>query len=142
MSADRSDLSTGLEPTPSDPLRQELEEPGSTWTGFLYFELAKVWILLGLFILDSWIIVFWTELPGWEWALLPTLGAALYADFVVYRVLWYRPPDDDVYRFRPFQRTWIRPVRWGRWTPEAWRAKAGKDPYGNAPVGPDAREFL
>jgi hypothetical protein len=131
----------GVEPQEPEERARAIAEPGASWREFLFFELAKVWIVLGLFVLDSWIIIYWTQ-PLNVAALFLSLAAAIYLDFLLYRVLWYRPDPEESYLKREFRPTLIRPVRWGRWTPEAWRARDGRDPYGDAIVGPDPREFL
>ena len=68
--------------------------------------------------------------------------AAIYLELLLYRFLWYRPDPEEGYRATAFRPTWLRPVRYGRWTPEAFRAREGKDPFGDVAVGPDPREFL
>lgn len=114
-------------------------DPGPSWREWLYFEFLKVWIVLGFLIVDSWIAASWLgplNAPG----LTGSLALALYLEFLAYRYLWYRP---DIERFeRDFRPTWLRPVRVGRWTPEAWRLRAGQDPYPGVQSGPDPRDFL
>jgi hypothetical protein len=128
---------------PPDPATREkaIEAPGASWREFFFFELAKVWIMLGLFVVDSLILVYWTD-PFNPLALLASLFLAFYAELLLYRILWYRPNPEEGYLAREFRPTWIRPVRYGRWTPEAWRAKEGRDPFEDVVVGPDPREFL
>ena len=131
----------GVQAPDPETREQAVAEPGASWREFLYFELAKVWIVLGLFIVDSWILVYWTQ-PLNVGALLLSLAGAFYLEFLLYRVLWYRPNPEEGYLARVFKPTWFRPVRFGRWTPEAWRAREGRSPYDDVVVGPDPREFL
>jgi hypothetical protein len=131
----------GIQSPDAETRESAVSEPGASWKEFIYFELAKVWILLGLFIVDSWIIVYWTQPPNGG-ALLLSLAPAIYLEFLAYRVLWYRPNPEEAYLAREFKPTWLRPVRFGRWTPEAWRAREGHDPFSSVSVGPDPREFL
>ena len=118
-----------------------LEDPGASWREFVYFELAKVWIALSLFILDSWLVVFWWETP-YPLLAAPTLALAIYGEFLLYRYLWYQPDPEKEYLRKEFHATWLRLTRYGRWTPEAWRIRDGRDPFGEPPAGPDPREFL
>jgi len=131
----------GVQSPDPETRKKAIEEPGASWREFLYFELAKVWILLGLFIVDSWILLFWTEPPN-ALGLALSLAGAFYVEFLLYRFLWYRPDPEGEYLKREFHATWFRPARYGRWTPEAWRAREGRDPFGDVVVGPDPREFL
>ncbi len=104
--------------------RQALEDPGPTWREWFYYSASKWWIGLGLLILDAWLVAFWLE-NGVYVGIAPSLAVALYAEFLFARVLWYRPSDDGTGTGRGFHRSWLRPVPYGRWTPEADRVRAG-----------------
>ena len=118
---------------------EALAEPGPSWREWLYFEFLKVWIALAFLIVDSWIAASWLD-PFNAVGLFGSLALALYLEFLAYRCLWYRPDPERWQReFRP---SWFRPVRVGRWTPEAWRVRAGKEPFPGVATGPDPREFL
>ena len=118
-----------------------VEAAGPSWKEWFYFDFLRVWICLGLFIVDVLFIVVWLQ-PFNGVALVGTLVALVYLDFLVYQYLWHRPDPAKEDRARQFQPTWHRPVRFGRWTPETWRIREGHDPFGSASVGPDPREFL
>lgn len=119
--------------------QRALAERGPSWKEWFYFEFLKVWIVLGLLIVDSWIIAIWLD-PINVLAIVGSVAVVLYAEFLLYRCLWYRPDPD--HEPREFHRTYLRPVRFGRWTPEAWRVRAGLDPMPGSTGGPDPREFL
>lgn len=131
----------GIQPPDEETRRRALEAEGPSWREFVFFDLAKVWIVLGLFILDSWIAVACTE-AGLYLALVPALAPAVLAEYLLYRYLWFRPGPDDEPRPAEFRPTLRRPVRIGRWTPEAWAIRAGEDPFAGTPSGPDPKEFL
>ncbi|MCI4335171.1 MAG: hypothetical protein L3K04_06075, partial [Thermoplasmata archaeon] len=59
-----------------------------------------------------------------------------------YRLLWYRPDPDQESPHSEFHRSWYRLTRFGIWTPEADRVKAGGVPFPDARRGPDPSEFL
>ena len=119
-------------------------EPGPTWREYLYYEFLKVWILLGFFIVDVFLAVSWLE-PLNVAALVASLVAAFYLEFLAYRYLWYRPDLDTLNPRAPFHRTLTRPVQYGRWTPEADRVRNGLSPFGDAllpTTRSDPKEFL
>jgi hypothetical protein len=118
-----------------------LLDVGPTWREWAYYEAFKWWLALVLLIVDSWIIVQWFSW-GSELGLTLTLGLAIYAEYLLYRYLWTRPPPPATRRHEPFRRTWYRPVEIGRWTPEAafLRSHGGQ---GSLPdEGPSPEEFL
>ncbi|HTW39534.1 MAG TPA: hypothetical protein VMF04_01565 [Thermoplasmata archaeon] len=117
--------------------RKALEDPGPSWGEWFYQSAAKWWVGLAFFILDAWLIVECLDL-GSLLLILPTLAAALYAEFLLYRVLWYIPTD--VRRNRRFRRSWFRPVPYGRWTAEAEYYRA--HPVAVPTDGPSADDFL
>ncbi len=117
-----------------------LRDPGPSWKEWFYFDASKWWIGSGLLILDSWLVAFWFEvgsIPG----LVLSVAAAIYLEFLLARYLWHRPSDDPALSSGAFRPTWFRPVRYGRWTPEGFRVRAGLSPEtGEAPV--HGEEFL
>ena len=128
-----------LIPSLDEKTRQEaIEDPGPSWRDWFYYSFLKGWILLALFAVDSWIIAIWLQ-PVNVPAMAASLAGALYAEFLLYQVLWYRTPEETP--LRGFQRTWLTPVRHGLWTPEAAEGRLGIGPS-PVPAGPDPREFL
>jgi hypothetical protein len=117
-----------------------LQEPGPSWHEWFFFSASKMWVGIGLLILDTWIVVIFTEAGNYV-ALGLSLAAALYADFLLFRFLWYRPDPHTPAARGPFHPTWFRPVQYGRWTPEAERIRMGM-PVAAPEGGPDPREFL
>ena len=127
-----------LGPPPTAAERAKaLADPGLSWREWFYFSFAKTWIGLGFLIADSILIAGWSEARNWA-ALVLTLVPALYAEFLAFRVLWTRPGVEEE-RTTDFRPSWYRPVRVGRWTPEAWHPELDR---GLRPVGPDPNEFL
>lgn len=126
-------------PEPTSEERQEaLESPGPTWREYFYYSFLKVWIGLAFFIVDIWIIASWL-VPLNLVGMLLSLVVAIYVELLLYSYLWHRPHiDEDPKQFR---RSAMRPVFYGRWTPEADRVRAGKDALLSRP-GPDPKEFL
>ncbi len=130
----------GLPETTADERARAIAHPGPSWQEYFYFQFLKMWIALGFLILDAWIAVLFlepTDLP----AMAAALAGALYLEFLAYRYLWFRPALDESPHFQ-FRRTWSRPVRFGRWTPEMFRLREGLEPYLDGTRGPDPREFL
>lgn len=120
--------------------RRALEEAGPSWREYFFHSFAKVWLLLAFFVGDLFLIGTFGS-PFLPWALGPALALALYAEYLAYQYLWHRPDLDRMHEaFRP---TWARPVRFGRWTVEGERARAGLPaiPPGDEPH-PDPAEFL
>jgi hypothetical protein len=117
-----------------------LKEPGPSWRQWLYHTAFRGWYALGILIADANLIVFWIEAHSLLGGVL-SLVAALYAEFVLYAYLWYRPSPDHP-PARPFRRTWFRPREYGRWTPEADLVRSGYPIYTSGPEGPSPREFL
>jgi hypothetical protein len=95
--------------------RRALDDPGPTWREWALQSAAKWWIGLGFLIVDAWLIAGLYDLGVAAFVYVGSLALAFYAEFLVWRVLWYEPGD---FR-RKFRRTWYRPVAYGRWTPEA-----------------------
>ena len=128
--------------------KKALEEPGPSWRDWLYYEAFKWWLAIALLVVDSWVVAQWLELSATVGVNLAVVGAvlsilgAIYVEFLLYRYLWYRPhPDAPRLRRGQFRRSWMRPVEYGRWTPEAKRVREGLAAEPNA-TDIDANEFL
>ncbi|MGA8542997.1 MAG: hypothetical protein WB947_05620 [Thermoplasmata archaeon] len=117
--------------------RRALEDPGPSWREWFFQSAAKWWIGLVYLIVDAWVVVTFLE-AGLYAETVPAVIVALYLEFLLYRYLWYSP---DLSRSRGrFHRTWIQPVPFGRWTPEADAARA--HPSAASDAGPAPDEFL
>lgn len=134
-----SDLSASVAQTEEEEKRRALREPGPTWKEWLYFTAFRWWFGILFLIIDSWVAVEFLELGSWPLLVVATV-AAVYLEYLVYIYLWRRPEPGHRIGARPTHR-WP-PVEVGRWTPEAFAAKA----TGTRPVVPadtaDPREFL
>jgi hypothetical protein len=125
--------------------RLALLDPGPSWSQWFCFGAAKWYVVLGYLILLTWEIGYLlapTNAPVDE--VLPVVAVTLYGEFLLYRFLWYRPSSLAVSRSTRtggFHRSWLRPVQYGRWTPEGVNARAGRPPI-DPSQGPDPREFL
>jgi len=119
--------------------RRALQDPGPSWKEWWQYSGSKWWIGLGLFIGDIWLVLTWLEVGSVVGAVL-SIVAALYLEFLLYRFLWFRPSPEHPSPRGPFRRTWLRPVEFGRWTPEAELVRRG----GNLSrdQGPNPKEFL
>lgn len=118
------------------------QAPDLPWRDWAFYSGLKPWVGIGLFIIDAWIAAAWLE-AGNLLALAPSLALALYLEILLYQYLWYRPSGSGPRPRRAFHPTWIRPVPYGRWTPEAAQRRAGvPDGPGGPDMGPDPREFL
>ncbi len=132
---------SGYFPKLEGPLRERaIEDPGPTWGEWLIGPFAKVWLALGFFVVDSWIFVLWT-VPFNGTALVLSLAAALYLEFLGWRYLWFAPDREEDLKNLPFRPKWDHLTRFGRWTPQSRRLRAGQDPYGGAPTD-DISEFV
>ena len=131
----------GYLPKLEGPLREQaLKDTGPTWGEWLVGPFAKVWVALGLFVVDSWIFVVWA-VPINVAGLVLSLLAAVYLEFLLWRFLWYAPDREDDLRNLPFKPRWDRLTRFGRWTPQSSRLRAGQDPYESHRVD-DMSEFV
>jgi hypothetical protein len=120
--------------------RRALAEPGPSWREWWFFHASKWYVVLGLLVVDVWVVGSWLEI-GQVAAALISLPLLFYGDLLLYRYLYYRP-DLEVRRRRPaFHRTWLRPVEFGRWTPEAELLRAGGT-VAREGEGPNPEEFL
>jgi hypothetical protein len=120
--------------------RLALQDPGPSWGEWFYYDAAKWWVILGFLIVDAWVVVacFGSAVPL---ITLPAVVGALYVEFLTYRYLWYVPDADSPRIRRKFRPSWVRLVRYGRWTPEAAFAKASPA-AADAEAGPQPDEFL
>lgn len=120
---------------------EALAEPGPTWVQYFQREFLRwCWGLL-IILVDTLIIASFLD-PLLLAAMLPALAFATYLELLGYRYLWYRPDPDQESHHTKFVRTWLRPTRFGIWTPEAERVKAGQAPFPEGRVGPDPSEFF
>jgi hypothetical protein len=117
-----------------------LSEPGPSWREWLFYQALKWWLAIVLIIVDSWVVVFWVEYGSLS-GLLASIIVTIYAEFLLYRYLWYRPNPEQPRMRGKFRPTWYRPVEYGRWTPEADMVRSGIGIY-DRPEGPDPKEFL
>ncbi len=104
--------------------RRALADPGPSWREWWFHHAAKWYVLLGLLIGDLWLVTLGVETGGLAFALVALIGL-LYGEFLLYRFLWYRPRDEGRHAAGSFRPTFLRPVRYGRWTPEADYVRAG-----------------
>ena len=120
--------------------RRALADPGPSWSEWFYYDAARWFVGLGFLIVDAWIFVACLD-AGLAIAIIPSLIAAIYLEFLGYEYLWYVPPLDGPRRRGAFRRSWRRPVALGRWTPEGVRAR--ENPSAPSPdQGPQPEEFL
>ncbi|MGA7923785.1 MAG: hypothetical protein WCA77_07405 [Thermoplasmata archaeon] len=127
------------EPT-SEERKEAIADPGPSWREYFFYSFLKVWIALGLLILDAFVAGIWFH-PINLVGLVASLAAALFLEFLLYRYLWYRPAIER--SGTRFKRSILRPVPYGRWTPEAERVHSGLPAQPPRPAaGPDPREFL
>lgn len=116
-----------------------LDDPGPPWKEWFLRSALKWYAGLGFLILDGWLLSYWL-IYGLYLGIVPSLVAALYAEYLVWQCLWYRP---EVFRrgksHRRAHSRWVHPVPYGRWTPEAEDVRAGIP----LPIDqPDPTEFL
>lgn len=131
----------GYLPKLEGPAREQaISEPGPTWGEWLVGPFAKVWLALAFFIADSWVFVLWA-VPFNPYAMAGSIAAALYLEFLCWRYLWFAPDREDDLKHLPFRPSWTHLTRFGRWTPQAARVRAGQDPY-EAPAAEDMTEFV
>jgi hypothetical protein len=119
--------------------RRALEDPGPPWKEWFFHDGAKWWVGLSFFVIDTWFFVGGLEAGLFALGLL-LLVPATYLQLLLWRFLWYRPSIDRPVR-GDFHRSWLRPVEFGRWTPEGVVVRTqGREALG--PRGPNPREFL
>jgi hypothetical protein len=152
----------GLTPEEEEVLRDQLDRvheekraaaamPGLSWREWFLYRSSKMYIGFGLAIVDLWIVAEYFEqvhFNGYSTFLVVFLGLALavavYAEILLCRYLWYRPPHGltkQALRKRSFTARLWTPVPFGRWTPEAEDFREGRI-YTGPETGPDPREFI
>lgn len=127
----------GFLPKLEGPDRERtLKEPGPTWREWLLTSFASIWTLLGFLTIDVWGVVQWLGPSGAGAAggytgvgIAVTLVGLTYLEFLLWRFLYYHPSREDDLARLPFRRSWLVPVRFGLWTPEARRLRQGYDPF-------------
>jgi hypothetical protein len=120
--------------------RRALADPGPPWREWFLFNGVKWWVGLGFLIIDTWFIVGGLESNGLLALALALLIPVTYLQLLLWRVLWYRPNLDRPAR-GDYHRTWLRPVEFGRWTPEGELIRTkGRAALG--PQGPNPRDFV
>jgi hypothetical protein len=114
------------------------ELPDVPWRIWWFHSGSKWYIVTAFLVLDVWLaaLVFgFGSIP----LIVGLVAVAVYAEFLLYRYLYYVPEDGERRR-GPFRPTWSRPVQYGRWTAEGETVRAGGTV---APSdGPDPKEFL
>lgn len=126
--------------------REALAHPGLSWSEWFYRSFVRTWAVLGFLIGDVFIGAYFgapLNVPG----LVVGLALALYGEWLLYQYLWHTPPLRHHHRpSTASSRSWVFPVRYGRWTEEAALVRAGKLPVyaeiEDEQSGPDPREFL
>jgi len=116
-----------------------IADPGPSWKEWFLFSGAKVWVALGFFVIDVWIIESWLYPPNAA-GLGLSIAAAVYLEFLAYRFLWYRWDPEAPRRVGPFKPTFLRPREVGLWTREGVLMKQGQFP--TADDGPRREDFL
>jgi hypothetical protein len=127
-----------------DEKRLALREPGPSWRQWFLYKGAKAYVLVGFVIVNVWEIAWFIPLSDFTALLLVAmLVATVYLELLLFLYLWYRPSPETLrlLRRKGFHATWIRPVEFGRWTPEAEDARAGRLPP-TSEGGPQPSEFL
>lgn len=116
------------------------DAPDIPWRVWWYQSGSKWYVVLGFLIVDVWVVG--TALSyGLGVLLFVCVAGATYAEFLLYRYLYYEPDPDGPRRPGPFRRSWTRPVEFGRWTEEGAARRAGRT-VRPSDGGPDPREFL
>jgi hypothetical protein len=136
---DREALRDQVDRVTEEKRRARLD-PGPSWKDWWYFHASKWYVVLGLAIVDFWVVGTWLQLGLWVGAALSAV-AVLYADILLYQYLYAVPNPEAVRRRGRFRRSWIRPVEFGRWTPDGQTIRAGGT-VARPPEGPTADEFL
>ncbi|HTW55666.1 MAG TPA: hypothetical protein VMG36_04365 [Thermoplasmata archaeon] len=151
-----------LTPEEEEALREQLDRvqeekqaaismPGLSWREWFLYRSSKMYIGFGLMIIDAWIVGAYLEDANWNGYsprlvgfLVLSLAVAVYAEIVLCRFLWHRPPNGltkQLLRKRSLLARLWTPVPFGRWTPEAADFRAGRIRAGPE-TGPDPHEFI
>lgn len=128
---------------PEEDRKAAIAELGPSWREYFFGPFAKVYVLLGFLIVDSSLAVYWVQ-PIDLYGLLPTLGVAVYLEYLAYQALWYMPAGglSASSRGSGWHR-WVHPVPYGRWTSAYQRARRGLAPGpASGRDGPDPSEFF
>lgn len=120
--------------------RAALAHPGLSWREWFFYDGAKWFVGMAFLVVDAWIALYWIDV-GSNLGLGLSIAAALYAEFLLYQFLWYRPSAYHRGYRRTFRPDPLRPVAFGRWTPEVRRVDAEPDAVGPE-GGPDLKEFV
>jgi hypothetical protein len=113
-----------------------------SWAEWFYASFLKVYGALGLFVGDAILAAYWLEIPN-ALGLLATLLPVVYLEFLLFQYLWHEPDPSGATRSAgPFRPTWLRPVRFGRWSSMGQRVRRGRAPFPGEGSGPDPHEFL
>lgn len=99
-----------------------LAEPGPSWKEWGLHSALKWYVALAFLMADGWLVD--TVLVAGSYLGLAALVPAVYAEYLVWQYLWYRPEEARTTRRRPPR--WAHPVRFGRWTAEGDRARRGE----------------
>lgn len=124
--------------TEEDARRRALEDPGTSWSEWLYSTAFKWWLGIVFLIVDSWIVTTFLEAGSWVFLVVATV-AAVYLEYLLFRYLWARP--QEIRRGAHPRRRWP-PFEVGRWTPEGRRARETGVVAKAEPASSDPREFL
>ncbi|HLM69808.1 MAG TPA: hypothetical protein VK423_00280 [Thermoplasmata archaeon] len=119
--------------------KKALADPGPSWRDWFLYSGSKIWVALGFFIVDIWILEIWA-VPFNALGLGLSIAAAVYLEFLAYRYLWYRFDPEAPREPGKFRPTLLRPREFGRWTPEEALAREGKLPRPD--TGPRREDFL
>jgi hypothetical protein len=101
-----------------------LAHPGPSWREWALQSALKWYLGLGFLIADGLLIDTWI-VAGLPLGLL-TLAPVVYAEYLAWQYLWYRPEEAGGGPHRHRRVRWIHPVRHGRWTPEAEKQRKGE----------------
>jgi hypothetical protein len=101
-----------------------LLDPGASWREWWLQSGAKWYLGFGFLVADGLLIDSWV-VPGLYVGLL-SLVPAVYAEYLAWQYLWYRPGELPPDQRRRRRRWYFHPLPVGRWTPEAELARKGE----------------
>jgi len=116
------------------------DAPDIPWRAWWFQSGSKWYVGLGFLVVDVWLL----DLAYDANVLALGLGGlvvALYAEWLLYRYLYYVPDPELDDPSKPFRPSWIRPVEFGRWTEQGAAIRAGGI-VAPPEQGPDPKEFL
>lgn len=108
----------------ADEKRRALADPGIDWKTWFFQDNSRWWIGLGFLVIDVWVAGTFLE-AGEPLLLVPAIVVAVFLEYLLALYLWHRPSETEYERPRGAARPWYSPFRYGRWTPEAARVRAG-----------------